>query len=52
MMTKAEEEFRKKADDAEAKAETAPDGAMKHAYLEIARLWRELADTHDASENE
>lgn len=42
MTTKAEE-FRRKADEAEAKAASVMDLEVQQAYTEIARLWREMA---------
>jgi hypothetical protein len=41
-MTKAEE-FRSKAEEAEAKARTAHNSTARQAYVEIPRHWREMA---------
>jgi len=38
------DECRRKAEEAEAKAETARDQAAREIYLEVAELWRKLAD--------
>jgi hypothetical protein len=41
---KRAEEYRKRAEDAEARAETTRDPSAKQAYLEIAQQWRQLAE--------
>lgn len=48
-MTKAED-FRRKAQEIEAKAESAREAFSRQAFLEIARHWRELADEAERSE--
>ncbi|HXB80809.1 MAG TPA: hypothetical protein VNX23_25945 [Bradyrhizobium sp.] len=41
---KRAEEYRKKAEEAEARAEATRDPNAKQAYLEIAQQWRQLAE--------
>ena len=48
-MTKAEQ-FRRKAEESENKANTAQEKRAKEAYLEIARYWRELAKEAEKQE--
>jgi hypothetical protein len=41
---KRAEEYRKRAEEAEARAQTTGDPSAKQAYLEIAQQWRQLAE--------
>ena len=49
---KRAEEYRKKAEEAEARAETTRDPSAKQAYLEIAQQWRQLAEHAEHMEHQ